>query len=215
MKRKDARFPASTSAAAIASGNGDGIQRAQRVVALSPIDHPLAREGESLSDDDPVLTARIATEMPWLRRYACSLVYNRADADDLVQDCLTTALRKKAALQHPDRLRGWLLSILTNVFRARVRSRARAIFMPIDDFADSIVASVPPADRSAARDLVRAMGALSAEHRQILLLIHMEGHSYHEAADTLGIPIGTVMSRLARARRRLRALLEGQDDAAT
>lgn len=168
-----------------------------------------------MSDDDPVLTARIATEMPWLRRHAFSLVYSRADADDLVQDCLTTALSKKAALRHPDRLRGWLLSILTNVFRMRLRSRLRrAVVLPIDDFADSLAASVPPADRSTARDLARAMGALSAEHRQILLLIHVEGQSYHEAAATLGIPVGTVMSRLARARQRLRALLEGRDDAA-
>jgi RNA polymerase sigma-70 factor (ECF subfamily) len=164
-----------------------------------------------LSNDDTALTARIAAERPWLQRQALSMIYSRADADDLVQDCLAAALSKKATLQHPDRLRGWLLSILTNLVRMRLRSRARHVMVyPIDDFVDSLAASVPPEDGSVARDLAHAMGRLSAEHRQILLLVDVEGQSYHEAAGRLGVPVGTVMSRLARARHGLRALLEGR-----
>jgi RNA polymerase sigma-70 factor (ECF subfamily) len=103
-----------------------------------------------------------------------------------------------------------MLSILRNLFRARMRSRGRQVAaLPIDDFADSLVASVPPEDRGRAQDLVRALGRLSREHRQILLLINVEGRTYREAADTLGVPVGTVMSRLARARQQFRALLDG------
>jgi RNA polymerase sigma-70 factor (ECF subfamily) len=169
-----------------------------------------------LSNGDPVLAARIAAERPWLERHALSMIYSRPDADDLVQDCLTTALSNTAGLQHPERLRGWLLSILTNLFRMRFRSQTqRAVVYPIEDFADSLAASVLPEDWSAGQDLVRAMEKLSTEHRRILLLVHVEGQSYHEAADILGVPIGTVMSRLARARHGLRALLLSQNDAAS
>lgn len=163
-----------------------------------------------MPDDDRVLTNLIAAEAPRLRRRAILLLRNRADADDLVQDCLTAALSKKASLNNPGQLRSWMLSILINLFRARLRSRGRQIAaLPIDDFTDSLIASVPPEDRGAAQDLVRAMGRLSLEHRQILVLINVEGRTYREAADTLGVPVGTVMSRLARARRHLRALIEG------
>jgi RNA polymerase sigma factor (sigma-70 family) len=166
-----------------------------------------------LSDaTDETLTAAIVAELPRLRRHSLYLCYNRADADDLVQDCLEAALSKKASLQDPARLRSWLFSILNNLFLMRLRANARrGQTLQIEDFADSLAASVTPEDRQMARDLARAMAKLSAEHRQILLLLNVEGYGYHEVADTLGIPIGTVMSRLARARRRLRALLEGHE----
>jgi len=143
------------------------------------------------------------------------MIYSRPDADDLVQDCLATALSNRACLQHPERLRGWLLSILTNLFRMRFRSQTqRDAPCPIEDFADSLAASVLPGEWSVGRDLVRAMEKLPSEHRRILLLVHVEGQSYHEASVILGVPIGTVMSRLARARHGLRALLESQSSAA-
>lgn len=115
-------------------------------------------------------------------------------------------------LRDPARLRSWLFSILNNLFLMRLRHGPRRnAAMPIDDFADSLAASAPPDDRDTAIDLARAMGKLSLEHRQILLLINLDGCSYQEVAEVLSIPIGTVMSRLARARQRLRALLEGRD----
>ena len=167
------------------------------------------RPARAASDE---LTARILAEVPVLRRHAQSLLYSRADAEDLVQDCLEAALQKAGSLQDAARLRGWLFSILNNLFLMRLRREARrGRVLPIEEFADSLAASVPPADRDRARDLARAMGRLSAEHRQILLLINLEGQSYQEAADALGVPIGTVMSRLARARQRLRAVLEGDE----
>lgn len=161
--------------------------------------------GDKLSD-------RIAAELPRLRRHAVSLFYNRADAEDLVQDCCEAALSKQDSLQDPARLRSWLFAILNNLFLMRLRSKTRrGQTLAIDDFVDDLAASAPPEDRDTATDLARAMGKLSAEHRQILLLINVEGLSYEEVAETLDVPIGTVMSRLARARQRLRSLLEGHD----
>jgi RNA polymerase sigma factor (sigma-70 family) len=172
---------------------------------------PPGNDVDAVIGDGIDLAEPIAAELPRLRRHALSLLYNRADAEDLVQDCVETALAKRAMLKDPERLRAWLCAILNNLFLTRLRSQTRrGAALPIDDFADSLAASVPAADRDTARDLAKAMGRLSVEHRQILLLINVEGQSYQEAADALGVPIGTVMSRLARARQRLRALIEGR-----
>src|SRR3954469_19980578 len=107
------------------------------------------------------LSARIVAEQPKLRRHAMSLLYNRADADDLVQDCLEAALAKQQMLEHPDRLRSWLFAILNNLFLSRLRSKARrGTALPIEDFSDNLAASVPAEDRGTALDLGRAMGRL-------------------------------------------------------
>jgi RNA polymerase sigma-70 factor, ECF subfamily len=172
----------------------------------------LLEQAPSSDARDDALAIAIVAELPRLRRQALYLLYSRVDADDLVQDCLEAALSKKASLQDLAKLRSWLFSILNNLFLMRLRSNARrGQALQIEDFADSLAASVSPEDRDMARDLARAMVKLSVEHRQILLLLNVEEYSYQEVADILEIPIGTVMSRLTRARRRLRALLEGQE----
>jgi RNA polymerase sigma-70 factor (ECF subfamily) len=177
------------------------------------VDPPeLLKQAPSSDAPDDTLAVAIVAELPRLRRHALYLLYSHADADDLVQDCLEAALSKKASLQDHAKLRSWLFAILNNLFLMQLRSNARRRqALPIEDFADSLAASVSPEDRDKARELVRAMAKLSVEHRQILLLLNVEEYSYQEVADTLGLPIGTVMSRLARARRRLRALLEGHE----
>jgi RNA polymerase sigma-70 factor (ECF subfamily) len=162
------------------------------------------------------ISAAIAVEIPRLRRHARALLYHHADAEDLVQDCLVTALAKQDTLQDPSRLRGWLFAILNNLFRMRMRSNARrGVTASIDEFAEQLADITSPGEREVALDLARAMGELSMEHRQILLLLNVEGCSYQEIAEILDVPVGTVMSRLARARERLRGLLEGHDLRAT
>jgi RNA polymerase sigma-70 factor (ECF subfamily) len=164
------------------------------------------------SEASGVPESAIVDELPRLRRHARCLLYSRADADDLVQDCIETALRKKDSLSDPAKLRGWLFAILNNLVLMRHRAHTRrGETLQIEAFADSLAAATAPQDRESARDLTRAMAKLSVEHRQILLLLNVEGYGYQEAADILDIPIGTVMSRLARARNRLRALLEGRE----
>jgi RNA polymerase sigma factor (sigma-70 family) len=157
------------------------------------------------------LTRALLAQLPGLRRYAAALAGNAADADDLVQDCIERALARQDTLREPESLGRWLKVILHNLYFTALRRRG-APSVPIEDFAEDLALSVPPVDRDRIRDLVRAMGGLSTEHRQVLLLISLEGMSYREIAETLDIPVGTVMSRLARARERLRSALEGAED---
>jgi RNA polymerase sigma-70 factor (ECF subfamily) len=165
-----------------------------------------------LSDYDQLIMARIVAEIPIMQRLALSMLHNRADADDLVQDCLARALSKRSGLNNPDQLRAWMSSILKNLFRARLRTQIRRMTaLPIEDVADSLIASVPFEEKGSTQDLARAMRRLSVDHREILVLVNMEGRSYREAAGMLGVPVGTVMSRVARARQQLRDLLQDSD----
>jgi RNA polymerase sigma-70 factor (ECF subfamily) len=149
-------------------------------------------------------------QLPALRRYARALVGNQAQADDLVQDCIERALRQGDRLREPERLGGWLRSILHNLYIDELRrGRARGPERDIADYTDDFALSTPVSDRGAIIDFVRAMDTLTVEHRQILLLVGLEDMNYREIAAELSIPIGTVMSRLARARERLRGALEG------
>ena len=138
-----------------------------------------------------------------------ALVGNSAMADDLVQDCIERALRRSDALQDRQRLLGWLRSILHNLYIDELRRRrGRGKEEDISELSDNLALSVPAGDRSQFNDLVAGMAALPVEHRQILLLAGLEGLNYREMAAELDIPIGTVMSRLARAREKLRAAME-------
>jgi len=148
----------------------------------------------------------IQTTIPALRRYARALTRDADIADDLVQDTLVRALRSEH-LFHGGDIRSWLYTILTNLNRNRLRSLARRPAMtPIDD-ADAPDAAGPEAG---GRDIERALAALVEDQRVALLLVVLEGLSYREVAEVQGVPIGTVMSRLARARAQIRAYLDGE-----
>jgi len=154
-------------------------------------------------------TALIA-QLPALRRYARALVGNSALADDLVQDCIERALRQWEGLREVKRLPGWLRSILHNLYIDELRrGRSRGREQEVGELADDLALSTPAHDGAATLDFVRAMESLSVEHRQVLLLVGLENMHYRDIATELGIPIGTVMSRLARGRERLRSALEG------
>ena len=154
----------------------------------------------------------LIAQVPGLRRYARLLAGDPHRADDLVQDTLERACR--AAGRGPDdpgRLRPWLLSVMHNLFVDRVRAR-RALdeAAPLDDADDAALAS--PRDEALGaqvrHDLQRALARLPVAHREVLLLVCVEDCSYDEAAAILGVPVGTVMSRLSRARERLRAEMD-------
>jgi RNA polymerase sigma-70 factor (ECF subfamily) len=151
----------------------------------------------------------LIAHLPALRRYATGLTGRAAEADDLVQDCIERALRRQDGLQQREKMGAWLRSILHNVFVDELRRRRnRGVSVDVRDLEDDLVLSAPPEDRAGMQDVLRATMALSVEHRQILLLVGVEGLSYRDVADELGVPMGTVMSRLARARERLREKLE-------
>lgn len=148
----------------------------------------------------------LVTQIPRLRRYARSLTRQPAAADDLVQDVLELAWAKQSGFRAGTDLRAWLFTIMHNRFVSQVRS-APPPMTTLDDAPEPGVA--PQAEtRAQLHDLQRAFDALGAEHRAVLMLVAVEELSYEEAARTLSIPIGTVMSRLARARERLRTLLD-------
>jgi RNA polymerase sigma-70 factor (ECF subfamily) len=153
----------------------------------------------------------LIAQLPALRRYARALVGNTALADDLVQDCIERALRQWEGLRDFQRLGSWLRSILHNLYvddLRRIRSRGRE--EEVTELADDPALSTPAPDGALAIDFTRALGSLSVEHRQVLLLVGLENRNYRDVAEELGIPIGTVMSRLARGRERLRSALEGE-----
>lgn len=155
----------------------------------------------------------LIAQLPALRRYAVALTGNAALADDLIQDSIEKALRQSAQLREPQLLSRWLRRILHNLYIDEIRrNRGRGLQQDIMDLIDHPQLRVPAEDGAVARDLVRAMNALNLEHREILLLVGLEDLSYREIAEELNIPIGTVMSRLARARERLRALMEGESN---
>jgi RNA polymerase sigma-70 factor, ECF subfamily len=148
----------------------------------------------------------VETAIPALRRYARALTRDAEAADDLVQDTLVRALRSEHLFIGGD-LRSWLYTILTNLNRNRLRSLARRPpLMPIDDN-DGPDMSGPEAG---GRDIDRALNSLVQEQRGALLLVVLEGLSYREVAEVQGVPIGTVMSRLARARAQIKAYLDGE-----
>jgi len=151
----------------------------------------------------------LVAQLPGLRRYATALAGNAALAEDLVQDSIEKALRQSTQLRELPLMPRWLRRILHNLYIDEIRRRrGRGHQQDILDFSDHHELSVAPSQGGPGRDFLRAMNALSAEHREILLLVGLEDLSYRDIAEELDIPIGTVMSRLARARERLRSLME-------
>ncbi len=174
---------------------------ARHEVSVAVIQHDAAMSGRAFGQ-------ALIAQLPALRRYARGLCGNAAAADDLVQDCIERALRRAATLDDIGRIAPWLRAIVYNLFVDGVRQRRyRGVHVDMGDLENDIALSLAPQDTSDMRDFVRAAMALSAEHRQILLLVGVEGLSYRDVAEELSVPIGTVMSRLARAREKLRAAL--------
>ena len=147
--------------------------------------------------------------IPRLRRYARALTGDRGRADDLVQDTLERALVKFHLWQPGSDMRAWLFTIMHNVFVNQVRANAAAAITSLDDEIVPPAVRATQSDRLEVRDLQVALLRVPEEQREVLLLVGLEQMTYEEAAGVLGIPIGTVMSRLSRARERLRALLAG------
>lgn len=145
--------------------------------------------------------------IPRLRRYARALAGDRAAADDLVQDTLERAWSKFHLYRRGTDLRAWLFTVMHNVYVNQLRAARPGA--PLEDDMPELASPARESDTLLLRDLDAAIRRLPPEQREVLLLVALEEMSYAEAAGTLGIPIGTVMSRLARAREKLRAMLSG------
>jgi RNA polymerase sigma-70 factor, ECF subfamily len=148
---------------------------------------------------------RIEAAIPALRRYARALTRDTETADDIVQDTLVRALRSEHLFYGGD-VRAWLYTILTNLNRNRLRSMSRRpTLTPIKEGDATISES-----DTGSRDIARALDDLVDEQRSTLLLVVLEGLTYREVAEVQGVPIGTVMSRLSRARMQIKAYLDGE-----
>jgi RNA polymerase sigma factor (sigma-70 family) len=148
--------------------------------------------------------------IPNLRRYARALVRDPDLADDLVQDCLERAISRFHYFEPGTNLRGWLFTILLNIVRSHTRSaKWRNQALPLDDLNSR--ATVPGSQEVSLtmRDLQRAFDQLAPSFREVIMIVAVEGLSYEEAAGIIGTPVGTVRSRLSRARSQLREALEG------
>jgi RNA polymerase sigma factor (sigma-70 family) len=158
---------------------------------------------------------RLLVWLPRLRRYARALAGQRDDADDLVQDTLERAWSRLHLWRGVADMRAWLFGIMHNLHVDAAR-RPRIGTVPLDNDGDehgqTAELQVAPAqhERLALLDLQSALDALPIEQKEVLLLVGLEDMSYADAARTLGVPIGTVMSRLSRGRERLRALMDGR-----
>lgn len=151
----------------------------------------------------------IVAEIPRLRRYARALTGEAVRADDLVQDTLERALGKWS-LWGAGNLRAWLFSIMHNLFVNQARS-PRLVDYPGDDALPDLPTRATQNDALELRDFAHSLSRLPEEQREVVLLVALEDLSYGDTAKVLGVPVGTVMSRLSRGRERLRALLEGSE----
>jgi RNA polymerase sigma factor (sigma-70 family) len=159
---------------------------------------------------------QMAALLPRLRRFALSLAGNRADADDLAQDTIERALRNLHQWQQGTRLDSWMFRIAQNLWIDQMRARRVRAVVSHDPDAAEKVATDGARDaeaRLAFADTVKALAELPEEQRVVVGLVLVDGMSYREAADVLNVPMGTVTSRLARARTALVARVFGKAEA--
>lgn len=152
----------------------------------------------------------LIAELPYLRRFARSLAGDASLADDLVQDCVERALVKSHLYDPARPLRAWLYAVLRNIFVSNWRRNSKfAGAKDVDDLV-GFEGSVPPEQENnfSVRLITDALDTLPAQQREVLVLISLEEVSYKEASEIIGVPIGTIMSRLSRARAHLQNILE-------
>jgi RNA polymerase sigma-70 factor (ECF subfamily) len=156
----------------------------------------------------------LESEIPRLRRYARALTREGSRADDLVQSSLLRAISKQHLWQAGTDLRAWLFTILHNLHVNEVRRGIReGMAVPVEEGASALTVDANAGTSLQLRDLDRALARMPDEQRQVILLVGLEGMRYEEVATILGIPIGTVRSRLSRGRETLRVLM-GMDEKA-
>jgi RNA polymerase sigma-70 factor, ECF subfamily len=152
----------------------------------------------------------LITELPYLRRFARGLCGDVSLADDLVQDCLERALTKSHLYDPARPLRAWLYAVLRNIYVSNWRRNAKHISAKELDDLQGFEGSVQPEQDSnfSVALITDALDTLPTQQREVLILISLEEMSYQQASEIVGVPIGTIMSRLSRARTHLQNILE-------
>ncbi len=156
----------------------------------------------------PEFRSQLQDCLPDLWRYAYALTRDRNMADDLVQDCAERALRKRDLWKQTGALKPWLMKMLLNLYRNQLRTQSRRPqLVAMDDMHHDPAAPDALDEKLALSQTARAMKKLPDDQREALLLIVLGGVSYKQAAVALNVPLGTLMSRLGRARAKLRQLM--------
>ena len=153
----------------------------------------------------------LLTLLPRLRRFARALARDAADADDLIQAALERALKARAQWAPGTRLDAWMMRIVRNCWIDEVRSRTRRARTFVAEEEGATIGSDAHREievRAELHDVEKAMNSLSADQREVIALVLVEGLAYKEAAELLDIPIGTLTSRLTRGRQALAQMLE-------
>ena len=153
---------------------------------------------------------QLIAELPHLRRFARGLCGDASLADDLVQDCIERALKKSHLYDTTKPLRAWLYAVLRNIHVSNWRSNVKHTSSKnIDDLQDGEGATrADQEDNFSTTIITEALDKLPPQQREVLVLVSLEEVSYKDAAEIIGVPIGTIMSRLSRARSLLKDLLE-------
>lgn len=155
------------------------------------------------------IAALLEPLIPSLRRHAWALLRDSEAADDLVQDTLERAIGKWHTRRRDGGLKAWLFAIQHNLFVDWIRQQKRwGIQVGTDTLADWASSENVPDEQPGLQDILAALDALPEEQRSVMLLVSVEDLSYEEAARALAVPVGTVMSRLSRAREKMRRFME-------
>jgi RNA polymerase sigma-70 factor (ECF subfamily) len=159
----------------------------------------------------PESTQSLVIELPALRRYAMNLMKGHANADDLVQSTLERAIEKFHLYEPDTDLRSWLFAVMRNIFRDHLRKHKKLDAMSVE-LTEACAPSIQPDQivNLIGKDLMHHFGTLKPKYQKLLLLVADHSISYKEAAEATGIPLGTVRSRLFRARIQLLKKLDGE-----
>jgi RNA polymerase sigma-70 factor (ECF subfamily) len=185
---------------------------------LESTHQPTALTSESIRERDREFAAATLPLMPNVKRYALALARNESDADDIVQETYLRAQRYWRSFESVNDCRRWLLTICRNAFNTIHQREARSVSVEDDELESLAAARVHGAARAAGLDdmysrvdlapaIQAAIEELDTNFRDVVVLSDVEGLSYEEIADMLGVPMGTVRSRLFRARRQLQESL--------
>ena len=160
-----------------------------------------------MTPPEPALRDDLLAAVPSLRAFAISLVGNIDDADDLVQDAVARGLSNLARFEPGTNLQAWLFTILRNLFYSNFRRRRREVEDVDGTYADRLAVAPAQGGHLDLADLRAALARLSPEQREAVLLVGAEGMTYEQAAEVCGVVVGTIKSRVNRARRRLSELM--------
>ncbi|MDP8917912.1 MAG: sigma-70 family RNA polymerase sigma factor [Pseudomonadota bacterium] len=213
------RPDASSSAAALSASVRLHLGKQLRALYGDPAEDKLPRDLARLADRvaqvirahtepvDQAFVSGVMDALPNLRAFALSLTGKVDQAEDLVQDTVLKALTKQDTFEAGTNLQAWLFTILRNGFYSTHRKTSREVEDGDGTHAASMIAIPDQEDKLALQDLSTALEKLPQEQREAIILIGAEGMSYEDAAEALGVKVGTIKSRVNRARNRLAELL--------